>query len=102
MLFASKAQAAAVVPQAASSVGHPPGLRLIQRPTENAAAAQIVTTLSGPKQRNTDSAIVPQNQAAANVLMPILPAAAEKDMLQATKKLSPLDAPRSKPDGMLS
>ena len=93
MLFARKGQSS-VPPQAASSFGHPPGLRLVQTPSGTTIGQQIAPTISTSKQRNPDCTIVPQDQAASSVSRPILPATAEKAGLQAKDELSALvDAP---------
>ena len=100
ILFAPKGQST-VPSQAASSLGHPPGLRLIEMPSQTGGGQQIVPTISTSKQRTTDNAIVAQNRAASSVLRPIPLVAVEKAAAQATNKLSPLvDAlQHSKSDG---
>lgn len=100
ILFAPKGQST-VPPQAASSLGHPPGLSLVEMPSQTAGGQQIVPTISMSKQRNTDNAAVTQNQAASSALRPIPAVAVEKAAARSTNKLSPfVDAPQhSKSDG---
>ena len=99
ILFAPKGQSTAP-PQAASSLGHPPGLRLIQMPSDTAFGQEIAPTISMSKQRNTNSTIVPQNPAASSVARPILSVTAEKAALQAIDTSSPLvDAPQHSKSG---